>query len=258
MIPQIIHYCWFGHGVKSPEIDLCIASWHKYCPDYEFRQWDETNSPMDISWIRQAYKHQKYAFVADYMRFYALYHQGGIYMDTDMLLIRSVDDFLKEGLFLGREDAFNASMGIIGAEKGNVFCKLCLDFYDSTSFNLVSPPIITRFLTPRLFDYGLKEEDITQRLTNGLIVYNSTYFYPIHYTQEFSIDNVLKYAQPNTYGIHLWNHSWTDEIQLLAKGEYKEGFHLVWKRFKRTPFLPLRYWAKVIKYVGNYIGIWER
>ena len=248
MIPKTIHYCWFGKGKFSLEIEMCLASWRKYCLDFEIKEWNENNSPMDIPWIRDAYRHRKFAFVADYMRFYALYHEGGVYMDTDMLLVRPIDVFLQNRLFLGREDAFNASMGILGAAEGDSFCKQCLDYYDSTKFDIVSPPIITRFITPQLFQYGFIEEDITQHLTNGLTVYKSSCFYPIHYSQDFALEDVMQYAQADTYGIHLWNKSWTDEIALLAKGEYKNGLRMVWWRFKRTPFLPWRYWKKVIKY----------
>lgn len=237
---------------------MCMASWRKYCPDYEIKEWNEDNSPMDNPWIRDAYKHRKYAFVADYMRFYALYHEGGIYMDTDMLLVRPINTFLQDCAFLGREDESNANMAILGTEKGNEFCKQCLDYYDCTRFNVVSPPIITRFITPMLFQYGFIEENTTQRLTNGLTVYQSSFFYPIHYSQEFALEDVMQYAEVDTYGIHLWSKSWTDEFQLLAKGEYKQGFRLVWMRFKRTPFLPLKYWKKVMKYLGDYMGIWKR
>lgn len=237
---------------------MCIASWRRYCPDYEIKRWDESNTPMSISWIHEAYRHQKYAFVADYMRFYILYHEGGIYMDTDMLLVKPIDNFLSDDLFLGREDAYNASMGIIGAVKGDTFCKMCLSFYDNTRFNLVALPIITRFITPRLFEYGFLEKDITQHLSNGLVIYKSDFFYPIHYTQDFMIEDVESYLKPDSYAVHLWNKSWGDELNLLNNGEYKQGFRLVWKRFKRTPLLPLRYWMKVIKYLGNYIGIWKR
>ena len=258
MIPKIIHYCWYGRGEKSAAIQMCIESWRKYCPDYVIKEWNEDNSPMHIRWMRDAYKHRKYAFVADYARFYALYQDGGIYMDTDMLLVRSIDDFLKDNMFIGREDQYNASMGIIGMNKGDVFCKNIMDYYDSITFNLVKPPIITRFLTPRLSDYGFIEDDITQTLTNGLKVYKSDFFYPIHYTQEFELQDVYRYKTPNTFAIHLWNKSWIDEFKLLEAGEYRIGFAEVRKRFLRTPFLPINYWMKVIKYFGNYIGIWKR
>lgn len=253
MIPKTIHYCWYGRSKFPPEIEMCLASWRKYCPDFKIKEWNEDNSPMDIPWIRDAYKHRKYAFVADYMRFYALYREGGIYMDTDMLLVRPIDAFLQDEAFLGREDESNANMAILGAELGDTFCKKCLDYYDSTKFDVVSPPIITRFITPQLFQYGFIEEDTTQNLTNGLTVYKSSYFYPIHYSQEFALEGVMQYIKPDTYGIHLWNKSWTDELALLAKGEYKTGFHLARQRIKRTPFLPWRYYRKLLKYFVLYL-----
>lgn len=253
MIPKTIHYCWYGRGKFSPEIEMCIASWRKHCSDYEIKEWNEDNSPLDIPWIRDAYKHRKYAFVADYMRFYALYNEGGVYMDTDMLLVRPIDVFLQDRLFLGREDAYNANMAILGAEKGDSFCRQCLEYYDNTKFDAVSPPIITRFVTPQLFQYGFVEEDVTQQLTNGLKVYQSSYYYPIHYSQEFALKDVMKYAKPDTCGIHLWNKSWTDELQLLSRGDYKQGFGMAWKHIKKTPLLPLRYYKKLAKYLVYWI-----
>lgn len=253
MIPKIIHYCWYGRGEFSPLVEACIASWKKYCPNYEFKRWDESNSPMEMPWIRDAYKHQKYAFVADYMRFYALYNEGGIYLDTDMLLIKSLDEFVNHKAFIGREDAYNASMGIIGAEHGNEFCKMCLDYYDSTKFNMVSPPIITRFISPLLCKYGFKEEDITQSLSNNLVVYKSDYFYPIHYTTKFELDELQRFVTNNTHAIHLWNKSWTDEFRVLEQGDYKKGFLLVKERLIRTPILPIKYYKKVFKYWIKWI-----
>ena len=100
----------------------------------------------------------------------------------------------------------------------------------------------------KLLEYGLIEEDTTQHLSNGLVVYQSDYFYPIHYSQDFDLKDVYSYQKPNTHGIHLWNKSWTDEFKLFEAGEYKLGFTEVKKRFMRTPFLPLTYWKKVIKY----------
>jgi mannosyltransferase OCH1-like enzyme len=213
---------------------------------------------MQIRWMKEAYKHRKYAFVADYARFYALHSEGGVYMDTDMLLVKPIEEFLHDEMFIGREDRYNASMGIIAMKMGNVLCRQIMDYYDQTPFDLVHPPIITRFLTPVLQQYGLIEEDTTQHLSNGLVVYQSDYFYPIHYSQDFDLKDVYSYQKPNTHGIHLWNKSWTDEFKLFEAGEYKLGFTEVKKRFMRTPFLPLTYWKKVIKYTGRYLGLWKR
>lgn len=247
MIPKIIHYCWYGRGQMSSEIEMCIESWRKYCPDYEIHRWDEDNSPMDIPWVRDAYKHQKYAFVADYVRFYALYHEGGVYMDTDMLLVKPIDEFLKDNAFLGRESAKYASMGIIGTERGNAFAKMSLDLYDSIKFNIAEPITVPSLITSQLVNFGLIEKNITQRLENELVVYQSDYFYPIVHRQPFELENVLSYAKTNTYGIHLWNFSWIDEIDVLRGGNIRKGLQLMCKRLKRTPFLPVGYWVRVAK-----------
>lgn len=179
-------------------------------------------------------------------------------MDTDMFLIKSIDKFLNHEMFVGREDMYNAALGIIGMKPGNELAKSCLDSYNESGFDLVHPLIITRLFTPMLFEYGYTEEDTTQSLSNGLVVYQSDYFYPIHYTHKYPFDQILTRATPNTYGIHWGNGSWVDEFSILANGEYKRGFKMVWERIKRTPILPLRYWMKVVKYFGNYIGIWKR
>ena len=250
MVPKIIHYCWFGHGEYSPEIRMCFASWKKYCPDWEIRLWDESNSPMNVQWVKDAYKHQKYAFVADYVRFWVLYNYGGVYLDTDMLLVKPLDSFLHHSVFLGREDAFNVSMGIIGSVCHSDFCKMCLSYYDAMDFKLVSPPIITRVITPHLFQYGLSEDDCTQSLSNDIVVYKSEFFYPIHYSTQFELSSISEYIKEDTIAVHLWNKSWRDEIQMLSAGEYREGFRLVWERFLHTPILPLRYYCKVIKYLA--------
>ena len=258
MIPKVIHYCWYGRSKLSSTIRMCIDSWKRWCPDYQIKEWNEDNTPMDIPWIHDAYRHQKYAFVADYMRFFILYNEGGIYMDTDMLLVRNLDDFLEHSIFLGREDQYNVSFGIVGSSKGSSFCKKCVEYYDEMSFDLVHPPIITRLLTPKLFEYGLVEKDETQYLSNGLAVYESAFFYPIHYTQQFEMKDVLSYAKEDTYGIHLWNKSWTDEFELLEANQWKLGFMLVRQLIRRTPLLPLSYWKKIVKYLGRYLGLWKR
>ncbi len=253
MIPKTIHYCWFGRGKFSSEIEMCIASWKKFCPDYEIKEWNEDNAPMNKPWVRDAYKHHKYAFMADYVRFWVLYNYGGVYMDTDMLLRGSLDPFLCHNCFMGREDSDNANMAIMGAVKRFDFCRICLEQYDSSTFNILSPQIITRFITPILMKYGLTEKDNTQYLTNGIVVYKSEYFYPIHYSDKFKFNDINRYITKNTVGIHLWNHSWRDEIEMLDAGEYKQGFKIVLKRVLRTPILPFKYYKKVTKYIVYWI-----
>ena len=253
MIPKIIHYCWYGKSAYTPEIEMCIASWKKFCPHFELKRWDESNTPMDIKWIKDAYRHKKYAFVADYVRFYALYHEGGIYMDTDMLLLKPLDYFLEHSLFAGLQDSLSVNYAIVGAKAGNTFNKECLDYYDSIKFDMVSPPIITHIITDLLKDKGFKEIDIYQCLKDNIVLYPTEYFYPIHYTQVFELYDMHRFCTKNSVGIHLWNKSWTSEFSLFEKKEYKKGFKMVKERLMSSPILPLKYYKKLLKYSINYI-----
>ena len=265
MIPKIIHYCWFGRGKYSNAILKCMESWKKYCPDYQFMLWNEDNSPMDIKWMHDTYKCGHYAFSADYMRFWALYNYGGVYLDTDMLLIKPIDEFLKNDMFLGREDATHASMGIIGMPRHADMCKLILDYYNSLTFDINHVPIITVVLTPLLENFGYKYENITQTLTNGLTIYQSSYFYPVHYRDTFDVQDLLtppyggfvKKDQP-TYGIHLWNKSWADEWECFNKHNYKQAYRQVWFRLWSNPIQPYKYYKKLFKQTIKMILIKTR
>lgn len=258
-IPKMLHYCWFGQSPLPENIQQCIDSWHQYCPEYKIIQWDETNSPINIPFIKDALHHKKYAFAADYTRFYALHTFGGIYLDTDMLLLRPLDSLLNHQAFAGREDETNVNFAIIGCKKGNSFSKECLSIYDNLTFDLMSPPIITRLITPILKKYGLSETDENQTLSNNLEIYKSDYFYPIHYTQIqelVNLDTIDQYTTQNTIAVHLWNKSWKDEFHYLANNEYKKGFKIVRQRILRNPLLPIKYYKKLIKYVLIYLNIY--
>lgn len=104
MIPKIIHYCWFGRGPLPELAQKCITSWKKYLPDYEIKEWNEDNFDVNIiPYTAEAYKAKKYAFVSDYARFWILYKFGGIYFDTDVEVIRPIDDIVERGNFMGFE-----------------------------------------------------------------------------------------------------------------------------------------------------------
>ena len=130
MIPKIIHYCWFGENPMSPLIQECIKSWHRYLPDWEFILWNEDNSPLEHDFVKKALKDKKYAFVADYVRCHALYEYGGVYLDTDMELIKDISTLLNNDFFAAYEDSDQdkVSCGVIGCIKGHQILKLVLDF----------------------------------------------------------------------------------------------------------------------------------
>lgn len=105
MIPKIIHYVWLGGGEKSEKIKRCIESWKKYLPDYEIKEWNESNFDLNLcDFTRQSYDKKMYAFTSDVIRLYALYTEGGIYMDTDVEVYKPLDEFLNDEAFTGFED----------------------------------------------------------------------------------------------------------------------------------------------------------
>ena len=135
MIPKKIHYCWFGRGEKPELAVKCIESWKKYLPDYELKEWNEDN--FDISqnqYVCEAYENRKFAFVTDYVRLYAIYTEGGIYMDTDVEVVGSYNQFLHHHAFSGFETDGNVPTGMMAAEKGSVWAKELLDQYQERVF----------------------------------------------------------------------------------------------------------------------------
>lgn len=206
-IPKKIHYCWFGGNLFPPNVIKCINSWKKYCPDYEIIQWDESNYNVDKNqYMHEAYKNEKWGFVPDYARLDIIYEHGGIYMDTDVELIRPIDDLLQYEAFAGLESAGIVAFGLgFGAEKGNHLIKEMLEVYDKILFyhedgtlNLTPSPI---FQTNILKKHGLKDVNENQ-VVEKMHIFATEYFCPI----EFST-NILQKTK-NTYSIHHFTASW--------------------------------------------------
>ena len=136
---KIIHYVWFGKGKKSELINHCIESWKKYLPDYQIKEWNEDNFDINFNaFTRGAYDAKKFAFVSDVTRLYALYTEGGIYLDTDVEVFKSLDEFLKEPAFTGFECDFYPVCATMGAEKGNPLIKELLDYYTDKQFDITN------------------------------------------------------------------------------------------------------------------------
>jgi len=144
MIPKIIHYTWFSGEPFPEKIQVCIDSWKEHLPDYELRLWDmEAIKSIDSMFLREALAEKKWAYAADYVRLYAVYHEGGIYLDTDVMVYRSFDDLLGERAFIGKENSVHFEGGFtaqylsshcFGAEKGHPFVKDCLDYFEDRHF----------------------------------------------------------------------------------------------------------------------------
>lgn len=217
VIPKVIHYCWFGRNPLPPLANDCITSWKKYLPDYEIIEWNEDK--FDISsntYVREAYEQKKYAFVSDYVRLYALYNFGGIYMDTDVEVIKSLDDFLKDQAFSGFEDEDRIPTGIIGSKKHHYFIKQLLDYYngrhfikeDGTLDITTNVEIITKICLDNNFIPNNKKQTVCD-----FTFYPKEYFCPLTY------NSLRKHKTKNTYTIHHFAGSWkeTSELSRLVK-----------------------------------------
>ena len=211
MIPKTIHYCWFGRGEKSKLINKCIKSWKKYCPDYEIVEWNEDNFDVNQTmWTKEAYESKKWAFVSDYVRLYALYNYGGIYCDTDVEIVRNIDDLLKNKGFSGfeKEPDLLVQTGIIGAEKGLNILKSLLSYYDERHFvkpdGTYDTTTNTHITTDILEKYGFIPNGKKQSI-DGFVLYPKEYFAP----KDFYTGRMKK--TKNTACIHHYNLSWIDE-----------------------------------------------
>ncbi len=210
MIPKIIHYCWFGNN-PIPEKDLkCIESWRKFCPDYEIKQWDENNYDIKKNkYMYDAYKAEKWGFVPDYARLDIIYNNGGIYLDTDVELVKSLDELLENEAFMGFESVYYVAPGLgFGAEKGHSGIKQMLDAYEKLEFvrpdgslDLTPSPIIN---SAQLVANGAVMNNQMQEVL-GIKLYPSEYFCPLNYGT--GIFNQTE----NTFSIHHYNMSWVDD-----------------------------------------------
>jgi len=135
MIPKIIHYCWLS-GNPYPELTKkCIQSWKNYLSDYQIILWDTNRIDINSNlWIKQAYENKKYAFASDYIRFFALYNYGGIYLDADVEVLKSFNNILNQEYFVGEEASGDIEAAVIGAEKGLDWIKKCLEYYENRPF----------------------------------------------------------------------------------------------------------------------------
>ena len=223
MIPKKIHYCWVG-GSPLPESAIkCIRSWKKYCPDYEIIEWNEANYDFSsIPYMKEAYDAKKWAFVPDYARLDIVYRYGGIYLDTDVELIRPFDRLLLLQGFAGFEDDLHVAFGLgFGAEAGNPVIKKLMEAYDDLHFigddgelNLTASPVLnTDTLVRRC---GLICNGKNQEL-DGLTVFSPEYFCPKSFE-----DGIVRKTK-NTYSIHHYDASWftgEQRMETTARWEY--------------------------------------
>ena len=213
-IPKIIHYCWVGGNPKPQSVLYCIESWKRCCPDYEIREWNETNYDFTKNgYMRQAYEAKKWGFVPDYARLDIVYEHGGIYLDTDVEMVRSFDELLEHQAFFGFEDTGDGEFFVncghgFGAVPRHEAIQNARDLYEHVSFenadgslNLLASPYYT---TQSLRQLGLVQENRDQQLPD-VQIYASDVLCP----KNFRTGKLTKTAR--TVSIHHFTASWVDE-----------------------------------------------
>ena len=199
MIPKIIHYIWVGGKEKPNDIKRCMSTWGKHLDGYEIIEWNESN--FDINhhpFVKAAYEAKKWAYVSDYIRAYAIYNYGGIYLDTDILLLDNFELFLENRAFVGFENPNYPFTAVFGAEKGHPLVKDMLDYYDELDayhfdFKNNNTISVSDILINK---YGCKVGNTFQNLTEGIAVYP---------------DTVLCNPSKDSVSIHVFTGTWLEE-----------------------------------------------
>ena len=223
MIPKTIHYCWFGRNPKPKLAEKCIRSWKLYCPDYEIIEWNEDNYDISAAplYVRQAYEAKKWAFVTDYIRLDVVYRYGGIYLDTDVELIKPLDSLLQNEAYFGLESPQYINTGLgFGAEKGAPILSGLLADYQSIpfvladgSFDQTSCPVRN---TEVFLKHGFNQDGSEQVLADGIHIYPSEVLNP----KSLVTGEVRRTEE--TVSIHWYEASWLPEEERLA-GKKREA-----------------------------------
>jgi hypothetical protein len=226
MIPKIIHYCWLSKDAYPKKIQQCLASWKKHLPNYEFMLWNFDRFDINSSiWVKQMFYAKRYASAADYIRLYALYYYGGIYLDMDVEIIKSFDDLLNLPYFIGRESYPDRQINsieaaIMGAEKGCFWINKCLNYYENKKYQMGDDIIIL----PLIIEKTIKENFSLVLVSNkNEVVYDNkkVFVFPVDYFAPKKWDNEKVYITERTYTIHHYAGSWIPEYQKIEKKIWK-------------------------------------
>ena len=209
-ITKVIHYCWFGGNKKSRLIKRCINSWKKYCPDYEIVEWNESNFDINCNeYVKQAYNQKKWAFLTDYARLWIVYNYGGIYLDTDVELIKCIDESIYnyKGFFCMEGNKIATGLGFY-AKKGDKLIEDLMNSYNNLEFDNKKTCVL---LNDQIFKKYFKNMDEIneEKYINGYLIYSNEYFCPLNYiTRELNVTD-------KTIAIHWYSASWLNKSQKI-------------------------------------------
>lgn len=249
MIPKKIHYCWFGGKEKPEDVKRYIESWKKYCPDYEIKEWNESNFDIhenDYCW--EAYEAKKWAFVSDYVRVKVLYSHGGIYMDTDVELVQSFNALLDNKVFMGFENDKMISTATIGSEAHNEFLNEILQAYSKRHFRnpdgslnmMTNVQLITEILSQN-HDLGANGKE--QILQPGIHILPMEYFVAKDYWTGWIL------ADSTTYTIHHYASTWVNEENRNLIAKEREYIRSIYKTIQ-SPVHKIAAFMAILKLDG--------
>ncbi len=218
MIPKIIHFCWFGGKPKPKLAEMCMKSWKRFCPDYAIKEWNETNYDISAAplYVQQAYAAKKWAFVTDFVRLDVVYNHGGIYLDTDVELLKNIDFLLDNTAYFGFEDEnlINTGLGF-GAEKGAGILKELMDDYRDApfiradgSFDLTPCP---KRNTKIFLRHALRQDNSKQLLDGKIKILPPLFLCPVNDSTG------IKTITAETVSIHHFAASWETKTRILRK-----------------------------------------
>lgn len=219
-IPKIIHYCWFGGRPKPELAEKCIRSWRKFCPDYEILEWNEDNFDVETApkYVQQAYECKRWAFVSDYVRLKALVEMGGVYMDTDVEVIKPLDPYLQHEAFAGFENEASIQTGLLACEKGFSLFRIFLEHYNTAVFiredGTEDTTTNVYILSEICKNHGFVPNGKYQQV-HGLTIYPKDVFCPVEF------DTMKLKKTRRTVTIHWFSGSWHTEEELEAMRQEK-------------------------------------
>ncbi|MCR4899972.1 MAG: hypothetical protein K5907_04060 [Treponema sp.] len=242
MIPKILHLCWLSGDPYPEEVKKCLDSWKEKLPDYTVMLWDLSKVDVNVcNWTKQAWEKKRYAYVADYVRFFALYNYGGIYLDSDVEVLKSFDDLLNQDFFFGFEYSSIPEAAVIGAIKGQTWVKTCLDWYLRNDYldqkgneRQIVAPLILRHCFESTMQCKLIDNEKMQVVQGGTI-------YSYEYFSARNMYTGKNLISENTYSLHHFNTGWLKEdvkvktkrvihavlIKVLGKNGYNKAMYKI-------------------------------
>lgn len=210
MIPKTIHYCWFGRGEKPKLAQKCIASWKKFCPDYEIVEWNEDNFDINSTpYTRYCYENKKWAYLSDYVRLEVVYRYGGVYFDTDVEVIASFDDLVNNKTFFAFESTKMINTGLgFGAEKGSEYVRAMMESYDYKQEEGIQVTGCPALNTKALLPFGLQLDGNLQKIDDLLIL-------PVEYMNPYDDPTGRLTITSKTVSIHWYSKSALSKKSIL-------------------------------------------